>query len=281
LGLSGFLSRVKLGQELKDSDARGKSRLYSLFINRSLLDTENFDLEFSLGFDYKDTINYQSQRVSSHDRLRIAKWGFDIDATDNLGRTIFSNELGFGIPHIMGGMGDKDVNASRSGSGSNFLKDTINLLRLQKMPFSSTLLWKNQFQLSPSVLTSAEQFQIGGIANVRGYPPAEVVGDRGTAMTWEWSFPPYWVSKNIKVLFSGTKLYDTLRVVTFYDWATARLKRPTTGEEKTKTLRGAGYGLRLNLPENFSLRVDFAWPLDNTPTDSDHMHTWFQVSKTF
>jgi hemolysin activation/secretion protein len=152
---------------------------------------------------------------------------------------------------------------------------------LQKLPFSSTLLWKNQIQLSPYILSAAEQFQVGGIINVRGYPPAEVVGDEGYAMTWEWSIPPYLISKKIKVPLSQARLYDALRLVTFYDWANTRLRRPIVTEEKNKTLTSAGWGVRFNLPENFSLRAEFAWPLDNTPTDGDHMHTLFQVSKEF
>jgi hemolysin activation/secretion protein len=116
---------------------------------------------------------------------------------------------------------------------------------------------------------------------VRGYPLAEVVGDRGSSMTWELSMPPYFFPKDIKVPFSKAKFYDAVRIVTFYDWATARLRRPTGTEEKTKTLRGAGCGIRFNLPENFSFRVEVAWPLDNTPSDSDHAHTWAELSKTF
>ena len=281
LGIITAFSRVKLGQEFKDSDARGKSQIYGLFANKSLIDAENLALSLNLGFDYKDTTNYQSQTVSSTDRARVLKCGFDIDTTDQFGRTLISNELDWGIPDIMGGLTRQDSKASRSGAGGKFVKDTINLLRLQKMPFSSQLLWKNQIQLSPYILTASEQFQIGGIANVRGYPPAEVVGDRGYSMSWEWSFPPYLIPKKIKVPFSKAKLYDAIRVAMFYDWATSRLRRPTASEEKNKTLRGAGCGLRFNLPEDFSLRLDLAWPLDNTPSDGDHLHTWVQVSKSF
>jgi hemolysin activation/secretion protein len=219
--------------------------------------------------------------VSSHDKLRVAKLGLNLDISDNFGRTIFSNELDCGIPNIMGGLQEQDRNASRGGSGGKFIKDTINLLRLQKMPFSSNLLWKNQIQLSPYILASAEQFQIGGISNVRGYPPAEATGDKGYATTLEWTFPLYLLPRDIKVPLSKAKLYDALKLAMFYDWANSYLRRPTATEGKTTTLRSAGCGLRFDLPENFSLRLDVAWPLDNTPSDSDHTHTWVRVSKNF
>jgi len=281
LGSYFTLSRVKLGQDYEDMDVRGKSRIYGIFASHPLITKDNFTLGFNVGFDYKDITNYQNQAVSSYDRVRITKTGFDIDATDNFGRTIVSNELDFGIPEIMGGLSDVDPRSSRSGAGGDFIKDTINVLRLHRMPFSSSLLWKNQFQYSPDILTSVEQFQIGGIGNVRGYPPAEVVGDRGLSTTAEWSFPPYIVPRDFKVPFSKAKFYDAFKTVIFYDWATTRLKRPSATEEKNKTLSSVGCGLRFNLPEDFSIRVDFGWPLDNTPSDGDHMHPWMQVSKTF
>jgi len=282
MGFIAAFSRVKLGKEFEDTDARGKSQVYGLFANRSLIDKENFDLTLNLGFDYKNIVNYQFQTVTSHDRLRVAKIGFESDSTDNFGRTLFTYEFDYGIPDMWGGMKAKDINASRSGAGGKFIKNNINLLRLQKMPFSSTLLWKNQIQLSPYILSAAEQYQLGGIINVRGYPPAEVVGDKGYSMSWEWSFPPYLVPKNIGVPFSKAKFYDALRIVTFYDWGNVHLKRPIAGsEQKNKTLRSAGCGLRFNLPEDFSVRLEFAWALDNTPSDSNREHTWVQITKNF
>lgn len=281
VGFSAAFSRVKLGQEFEDSDVRGKSRLYGLFANKSLINTERMNLTLNLGFDYKDITNYQSQRVSSSDRLRVARAGLDMDISDNFGRTVITDEFDFGIPNIMGGLRKHDTKASRDGAGGKFTKNTLNLLRLQRMPFSSTLLWKNQIQVSPYILTAVEQFQIGGISNVRGYPPAEVVGDNGYSSTFEWTFPPYLLPKDIKVPFSKAKFYDAVRFAMFYDWANTRLRRPSATEEKNKTLRGAGFGFRFNLPEDFSIRLDIAWPLDNTPSDSDHLHPWVQVSKSF
>ncbi len=101
------------------------------------------------------------------------------------------------------------------------------------------------------------------------------------SMTWEWTIQPYFFPKDIKVPFSKAKFYNAFRIAMFYDWANARLKRPTATEEKNKTLSSAGCGVRFNLPEDFSVRVDFAWPLDNTPSDGDHMHTWASVTKNF
>lgn len=281
IGAYGARSRVTLGKEFKNMDARAKSKLYGIYTVHNIVEQENLSVTFNMGFDYKDVFNFFLYDETSRDRLRIAKGGLDIDVTDNFGRTIITQELDYGIPNIMGGLKTKDPRASREGAGGKFIKNTLNLLRLQKLPFDSILYWKNQFQFSPYILPSTEQFQIGGVANVRGYAPAEVVGDQGYAMTWELSMPVYVIPKSIKVPFSETTLYDSVRVALFYDWANARLRNPQVGEEKNKTLRGAGVGVRIFLPQDFSTRVDFAWPLDQTPSDENHLHTWFEISKTF
>lgn len=283
IGFSANRSKLSLAKEYKDLQARGKSKFYSVYATQSLIDTENIDLSVSAGFDYTDVFNFQLGQETSRDRLRVAKIGLDLDITDNWGRTLFTDEVGIGIPGIMGGLNRSDGGrSSRSvSSGGKFTKNTINLLRLQQMPFSSNLLWKNQIQLSCNPLTAVEQFQIGGISNVRGYPPAEAVGDKGYAMTWEWAFPPYFFPKNIQVPFSKAKFYDAFRIVGFYDWGNVHLKKLLTGERKNRTLRAAGCAFRFTLPENFFIRLDMGWPLDNLPSDGKHLHTWIQASKTF
>lgn len=286
LGFYAGRTKSDLGREYKDLGARGKSQLYCIYSTQSLVEEENIVLILNLGFDYKDITNFQLGEESSCDRLRIVKIGFDWDVLDSFGRTILSNQIDFGIPNIMGGSKETYSQVdfpgpSRQGSGGKFVKDTINLLRLQRMPFSSTLLWKNQVQISPYILSASEQFQLGGISNVRGYPVAEYVGDKGYAVTFEWSFPPYFIPKGIKMPFGETKLYDALRLITFYDWGNVRLNHPQTGEEKYNTLRAVGCGLRFNLPQDFSVRLDLAWPLDKTPSDENHFHPWIGVSKSF
>jgi hemolysin activation/secretion protein len=261
--------------------SRGKSKLYNIYANQTLMKNDQAVLILNLGFDYKDIYNFLLGEESSRDRLRIAKLGLDLDLTDNYGRTLITDEINYGIPDIMGGLKKRDQHAARSGSSGKFVKDNLTFIRLQRAPFDSILLWKNQLQFSPYILPSSEQFQLGGIANVRGYPPAEVVGDNGYSMTWEWSIPPYFVPRSFKVPFSKGKIYDSFRIVTFYDWANTRLRRPQAGEQKNKTLRAAGVGLRLNLPENFSARIEFAWPLDNNPSDGKHLHKWIEVTKSF
>jgi len=285
IGLFAARSKIVLGKEYTDVLSRGKSRLFSIYGTQNIVKNENLVFNLNFGFDYKDVYNFLSGEVSSQDRLRIAKAGFDFDLTDNFGRTIISDDFNYGIPSIMGGtkahLQPTDKPTSRSGAGGEFLKDTLNLVRLQRLLFGSTLLWKNQLQFSPSILTATEQFQVGGPANNRGYPPAEFVGDRGYSMTWELNLPPYFVPKSLNVPFSKSRIYDAFRIVGFYDWTNVHLKTLQAGDRKNRTVRSAGCGIRLNILENLFARYEIGWPLDKTPSDGKNVHQWIEVTKTF
>ncbi len=273
---------LKLQRELKDINARGKSKVYSVFVDQTLVNKPYMKIVADAGFDYKDVYSFELNNEVSRDRLRVAKLGFNVDYTDSFyGRNIFSNEFYAGIPNIMGALYDKDSRSSRVGAGGQFTKDTIDLLRLQQMPLDTALLIKTEAQLAGSVLPAVEQYQLGGIANVRGFGPGEAVGDSGETLTTELSVPLYFIPRNTLAPFSKEKLYDATRIAAFYDLGHVNLRNPQVGESKNRTLDSAGCGLRFNLPENFSSRLDAAWPISGKTADSDGVHIWTQATKEF
>ncbi|MFA6282109.1 MAG: ShlB/FhaC/HecB family hemolysin secretion/activation protein [Candidatus Omnitrophota bacterium] len=273
-------SRLILGKEFRALSAVGKSTIIGVFANKALFSNNTFDIRYNFGFDYKDIKNYLVGAETSRDEMRVVKNGLDIDVTDKFGRTIITPELDIGIPHMWGGLDDKDSHTSRVGAGGKFVKGVFNFYRLQPMPFATSLLLKNSAQLSNYNLAAAEQFQIGGAQSVRGYGPGEYAGDKGIYSSAEWSLPPYLFSKNVFVPFTKEKLYDALRFVCFYDWANARLKNPGVGEEKSQTLRGWGYGVRFNV-KDLSLRFEMGYPLGKKPSDGNNAHPWVEFSYRF
>ncbi|MCP4653717.1 MAG: ShlB/FhaC/HecB family hemolysin secretion/activation protein [Candidatus Omnitrophica bacterium] len=278
LGVYYLETEMKMGREFKDVDARGKARITGIFLNKALMTGKELDLRLNFGFDHKRIRNFLLGAPSSRDDARVVKTGFDLDYLDQWGRNLFALELDFGIPKIMGGLNSKDSRASRSGAGGNFNKMVGSFFRLQPAPFDSNILWKNYFQFSSYNLLASEQFQIGGAATVRGYPPAEHAGDKGWHTSVEWSFPIYFIPKKLKVPFSGDHtFYDSLRLVVFYDWATAHANKVLAGEKKHRTLKGTGFGARFNLSEQFSARIELGYPLGKTPSDSNHLHTWVEI----
>ena len=281
LGFSAMWSKLHLLNDYAPLEVRGESGIYSLFATQNIAYEDNFTMNLNAGFDIKDIFNYQYDQATSSDKMRVAKIGFDADSTDTYGRTVMSGEVDIGIPGFMGGLKSKDPRASRDGSGGEFAKFIMNLLRLQPMPFSSTILVKNQLQLSTKTLTATEQYQIGGVINVRGYPSAELVGDNGFSSTVEWYFPPYIIPKDIKIPFTKTTFYDSVRLVAFYDYGMVRLRRPGPSEKKFNQLSDFGWGVRFNLPKNFSFKAEFACPVDKESSDGKDLRTWLQLAVNF
>ena len=281
IGFFAMQNYLELGREFKNAEARGKSRIYSVYANHILYQDAMKTISFNTGFDYKDVYNFQLGVETSRDRLRIANAGFNVDWTHHNGRTIVINKTDVGIPDILGGLQDVDSRSTRAVAGGDFIKNTLDVLRLQQMPFGSTLLLKTQFVESTHSLVAAEQLQIGGIANVRGYPTSEIVGDSGQTYTAELSLPVYGLPKSWSIPMSKSTFYDATRIAVFYDYGRANIRNASSGEQDSDLLRSAGVGFRFNLPEDFYVRVDTAWALDRTPSDGNNARTWFQVSKEF
>lgn len=277
IGAYALVSKLKLTREFALVDARGKAQMYGLFLNGVLLNKEDIDLRWNFGFDYKSIKNYLQDIQDSRDEVRVFKGGIDLDNNDAWGRNILTYELDLGVPDFMGGMDDKDPEASRLNAGGQFVKVVLNYYRLQPLPFATSLLWKNSTQFTNYNLVACEQFQIGGPVSVRGYPPAEASGDSGYYTSPELSIPLYFISKEMKVPYSkDVYMYDASRLVLFYDWATASF-HSLPGEKKRSTLKGCGFGFRFNVKDNLSFRVELGYPQGKTPSDGHHAHPWIEL----
>jgi hemolysin activation/secretion protein len=285
LGVYASRSEETLQGQFAAVDARGTSSMYGLYGSQQLIKNDSLTSHFNFGFDYKDVYNFLNGGLSSEDRLRIAKAGFDVNLSDDWGRTLITDEYDYGIPGIMGGtkrdLGATDTPTSRAGAGGQFAMDTLNILRLEELPYDSTLLWKNQLQFSNSKLTSTEQYQVGGPANNRGYSVADTVGDEGYSMSWELAQPPYFVPKSWGIPYTNTKIYDDFRFIEFYDWSNVHLNSLQPGDEKNQTLSSAGCGAKLNILKNLSASYEIAWPLMGSSSDGKGVHHWVEVTLSF
>jgi len=271
-------SDTKLGKQYLPDDIKGKTTMGGPFVNYTAIETDNVNLKLTGGFDYKRVDNFENGQVISRDEDRVLKAGFNLDTTDPWGRTVLTAEEDVGV--LGGGLYEKDPLATVPGAGAQFQKISGYLYRLQPMPFSSDILWKNAFQYSNYNLLSIEQFQLGGISNLRGYDPAFYSADSGVTSTFDWSFPLYGISKSAVVPWSQSTWYDATRAVIFYDTGYAELHDPAEGVIPHETLQDIGYGIRLNLLENFSGRVEVAYPLA-TQGESSHAHLYWDFEKKF
>ncbi|MCK4463712.1 MAG: ShlB/FhaC/HecB family hemolysin secretion/activation protein [Candidatus Omnitrophica bacterium] len=274
----------KLGKEVKTLDIKGKGDILSTYISYKAIDTDNFILHIIPGFEYKDIENKILGGVVSEDNIRIGKIGFDLDLTDRFnGRTVLTQEIDFGIENILGGLEHKDPKASRSaaGAGGRFFRTVTNVARIQSLPNSLSLMLRGAMQYTPDSLVSPEQFTIGGITTVRGYPTAEHAGDKGYTLSAELYIPPYGISKNLKVPFTKTALFDAIRFLAFFDWGYVENKKALVGETKDEMLCSVGPAVRFDIPGTASVSFDYGIGLGQEASDGTRSRYYIEVKLYF
>jgi hemolysin activation/secretion protein len=260
LSLSYLFSYSNL-QEYKELKLTGWSEIGSIGIQQPLIRTRQFDMDVFCSFDIKQIKNLQAKNASSFDKLRVFNTGLSFNYIDTVqGRTFCDTQFHIGIPNILGGSPAILKVPIRNGAGARYYIMNINLQRLQTLPqdFSLNLIADGQGTFNK--LPFPEQFYLGGIGTVRGYPSAAAVGDIGYHATCElYAPPPFFKNKIVKVMKKPWK--DVLKFLAFVDHGGIYTNEAVYLEESPAYLTAAGIGLRFYGPSSLDISFDTAFPL--------------------
>ncbi len=268
---------VSIGGDFSILDIAGEAFRYSIFFNQPFLDTQHIDLTWTGSFESKDINNTILGQPSSTDDLRMLHTGINIDEIDSHGRMFIVNDLTFGLD-ALGASTDNDPRVSRQGAGGSFFKYNGSLNRIHPVVDSTTLYLRGTAQLSGDKLVSAEQYDIGGIYSVRGYPQSDYLGDYGYGGSAELRVPMYFIPREAETPWGDKPLWNSINFVGFFDAAHATLRNPAVGERAEKNSVGVGAGIRVDLPRNFTARVEWAVPVGDDPTDRSNSHVYFSIA---
>ncbi|MBN1871926.1 MAG: ShlB/FhaC/HecB family hemolysin secretion/activation protein [Candidatus Omnitrophica bacterium] len=273
----------KIGKELEDWNIYGEGDVYSLFYSYKLFDFDNLSVEIDPGFELKNIKNKVRNRVTSEDRIRIAKLGLNLDFTDPLGgRSIITHEFDIGIAEFLDGLEESDdPGSSRSVAGGEFLRTVTNAARIQPLPYSLSFMLRGAMQLTADDMVASEQFHIGGMNTVRGYTVAEEAGDRGGTLSAELYVPPYFIPKDKKIPYTGTTYFDALRFMLFFDCGYVQNKNPLPGERKDKALFSFGPAIRFEVPEKLSVSFDYGFCIGPDASDGTDSEGYIEVKTYF
>ncbi|GFE71055.1 ShlB/FhaC/HecB family hemolysin secretion/activation protein [Chroococcus sp. FPU101] len=120
---------------------------------------------------------------------------------------------------------------------------------LRVLASDTLFVFRTNLQLSPNELLSLEQFGIGGIYTVRGYPQDLLLADNGFSFSAE-------VRQNILKIPAWQ---TTLQLTPFFDFGT--VWNNSDVELSKNTLYSVGLGLRLLIGNNFTAQLDWGIPL--------------------
>lgn len=230
--------------------------------NTRLTRRSRIDIGFDLHMKNAELLNLGSER---EDNLTVASLFFTTEAVDSIGAGgINQLEIRYlkGIPDFLGSMDESGdggqssrVGGSGISAGGDFDKIMLRYQRLQRISKRNSLLVRLEGQSSGDLLTSLEQFVIGGPNSVRAYPIASYLGDEGAFASLEWI---------VEMMDSGSSSFS---ISAFGDYAYGKLNDPLANELADVDLSGWGIGLSFsNISDSgnqFGIRIDVATPISS------------------
>jgi hemolysin activation/secretion protein len=200
-------SHVRLGGPYKGMGVKGNAQSYFFKLTQPIIQTAKSDLVFYTGYDYVNANTSWMNNTPNPERLstynlHVWRSGLYGMTDDSYGRWIGNLGIDFG----MGGDGHGAT------QDTSFFKLTGGVTRVQRLTARTAGIIRVNGMYSPNKLYAAEQFQLGGPYTLRGYQPAELIGDYGVSGTVEYRFPFPFLNK------ISTKLDERVRLAIFYDF---------------------------------------------------------------
>ena len=188
------------------------------------------------------------------------------------GSLTFSPEVSNGIGAFAASSQGDDL-MSR-GANSVFQKLKLGIRGRQGLPLGIQQNFKFGLQYATSKLTPQEQFSMGGLESVRGYPPDDFYADNAVSWGLEYLIPSYWVPKKLRLPYASKSLREMITSVVFSDYAYGI----RYGEDnKSHSYFGLGTGLRFDIFNQGVLRLEWGVPLGDRPI-TESKATRFHIS---
>ena len=153
-----------------------------------------------------------------------------------------------------------DSNTSPDEQDSEFVAwaGQANYYRL--LGSNTAILIRSGIQFSNDGLSPLEQFSVGGVYTVRGYAQNILIGDNGFFISTE-------IQQNLLRLAESQITLDLIPFIDFGRiWNTGReLNQPRS------TIASVGLGLRLNIKDDLTVRLDWGIPFSDIETAGDSL----------
>ena len=251
---SGSISESEPGSSLKKFDINGDSSSITLRLTHPFVRSRGKNLTGHVGFTSRNSTTKILGSLDSKDQLRVMDLGVSYDYADEY-RGV--NMIQFNLSHgfnIFGATESGSSNLSRALGKSDFTKLTGNLMRLQNLAPSWSLLAATSWQYSFDKLLASEEFGVGGSQYGRAYDSSEITGDHGIAFKVELQkgFRPKW------------KYLSDLQLYSFIDYGAVWNKVKTSTGAQQQGRSSMGLGMRFNMTNSISGSLELDKPISNT-----------------
>jgi len=232
-------------------------------------------------------LNYQDGEVKqagsqfADDKITVGVLELGFDSVDKRYSGINQGSIRYshGFPDFLGSMDDNGDGVSLrvlddgSHVGGDFDKININLVRLQAINKTNSLLLTFRGQATSDPLPSLEQMSLGGPNSVRAYPVSEFLYDKAWFASAEWIMNAPGFSD--KPAFANRTWGELLQFSLFFDIADGSLNDKGINEVEGDQMKGAGGAVQLSLPGEFFTRLDVARHIGgDDPTNDRSTQYW-------
>ena len=271
-----------VGGNLTDLGINGKSTILRGFMTRIISRGRAARITTAVDLSLKLAESKVISTLDSRDKLTVIGFSADYAGTSWSSSRAYqqiSAKLSIGLADFFGSMDSTgDGLSGRRGdiqerAGGDFTKLNIDYLRVSRLTEFQSLLLRFSGQTSSDLLTSLEQFSLGGPDTVRAYPVAEALVDKAWLLSAEWQadaspeIPQTWLNK--------------LQFSIFYDYATGKLNDPLTNDISSISLSGLGFGVQVVPFNKFTAKMQYAIDLGDEPSENQSLPFYFTLQYDF
>lgn len=171
----------------------------------------------------------------------------------------------------------RNLDRERTAVGARYAYVYLSFERLWDLPAGVTLQNRVMAQVASARLSYAEQLGFGGFQTVRGYDESKIGTDQGLLVSVELRSPAFVLGS-----FGADERFEhRLQGLAFFDSGFGDTKSRRQDEERSEKLESAGLGIRYNMGQHITLRLDYAWrlkDLEDDPNETGRAHLGVTVS---
>ncbi len=237
----------------------GKDQQESIRYTIPLRSTGRWVHELELGFDYKSSNSNLAfgglEVFDTTTEILQFGLGYNIIQSDRWGSTKVDNEV-IWSPGGLSSDNDSEIfRSQRGGADANYVYGRSSIERNFYLPKNWGLITRVEGQYSSTNLLASETLGAGGFDTVRGWEQRIVRGDQGVVANLELRTP----SLSPANLFGFHNAQDGMQFLTFFDYGFVASADSPEGAPGSFGMGSVGVGLRYQLDDNFSLRLDYGY----------------------
>ena len=230
----------------------------TFFIYQDLFKKDKYVGALRFGLDAKDKTVRLRDRTINRDTLRVMRLGGNFMCRGQGHATYISPEFSQGLDIL----GAKTSNPYPSrGAHKVFTKYNLGITHRTSLPLNLQASFKLGGQWSHKRLAPQEEFSLGGIDSVRGYPSGNFLADSAFQANTELLIPAFLIPKDITLPYDTAPLKNYITGVVFFDYAYGQRNEIALTQKRKAALVGTGAGVRIKLGKHGLLRLEWGFPL--------------------